>query len=115
MYMEKMNEMFHEFENTGAKMFHINPGTADDHEKWMARTGSMYDHLSDTDQKVSRRYGMIITHPEHPKVAGFTNRGFVLVDKEMDILYLWRAERPIHTVDMNSLLIDLRKALERTL
>jgi len=74
--------------------------------------GSEYDHISDTGQEVSKRCGMIITHPEHPKVAGFTNRGFVLVDKEMTIRYLWRAERPIHTIGIETLIADIRDAMK---
>jgi peroxiredoxin Q/BCP len=110
-YIEMMNEMHDEFENIGIKMYHINPASTEDHSKWMDRTGSMYDHISDTEQSVSKRYGMIITHPEHPKVIGFTNRGFVLVDREMAIRYIWRAERPIHTIDLRALVADIVKVL----
>ena len=111
-YIEIMNEMYDEFEKIGIKVFHVNPGSAEDHEEWMDRVDSRYDHISDTDQKVSKRYGMIITHPEHPKVFGFTNRGFVLVDKEMTIRLIWRAERPIHTLDIGSLISDICKTLK---
>ena len=110
-YIEAMNERYDEFESAGIRMFHVNPGSVDDHSKWMDRTGSRYDHISDTGQEISRRYGMIIDHPEHPKVAGFTNRGFVLVDAEMKIRYVWRAERPIHTLDLGSLIDDIRSIL----
>jgi len=110
-YIEKMNERFDEFENAGVKMFHLNPGSMEDHSKWMDRTDSKYDHISDVDQTVSKRYGMIVTHPEHPKIFGFTNRGFVLVDEEMTIRYIWRAERPIHTIDLRSLAADIRSTL----
>ena len=113
-YIAVMNEFFDEFENAGIRMFHLNPGAVDDHSKWMDRMDSKYDHISDTEQKISKRYSMIITHPEHPKVAGFTNRGFVLVDNEMTIRYIWRAERPIHTVEMGSLIADMRNILKST-
>ena len=111
-YIDLMNESYDEFEKAGVKMFHLNPAPIEDHSKWMDRVCSMYDHISDADQEVSRRYGMIITHPEHPKVFGFTNRGFVLVDADMTIRYLWRAERPIHTIDLRSLVADIREALK---
>jgi len=110
-YIALLNESFDEFERLGIRMFHINPGSVDDHEKWMDRTGSRYDHLSDTDQNISKGYGMIVTHPEHPKVAGFTNRGFVLVDSEMTIRYLWRANRPTDTIDPSSLLEEMGNAI----
>ena len=110
-YIELMNESYDAFEGIGVRLFHLNPSSVEDHSKWMERVCSMYEHISDTDQEVSRRYGMIITHPEHPKVFGFTNRGFVLVDTEMTIRYLWRAERPIHTVDLGSLIADIRAIL----
>ena len=111
-YIDLMNESYDEFEKAGVRMFHLNPANVEDHSKWMDRVCSKYDHISDRDQEVSRRYGMIITHPEHPKVFGFTNRGFVLVDADMTIRYVWRAERPIHTVDMVSLIAHIRKALK---
>jgi peroxiredoxin Q/BCP len=110
-YIGLMNEMYDEFERIGIKMFHINPASVEDHGKWMDRIDSLYDHISDTDQKVSKRYGMIITHPEHPKVREFTNRGFVLIDKKMRIRYIWRAERPVHTVDIADLIDKLHNIL----
>lgn len=110
-YIEKMNEYHDEFRKMGIRMFHINPSSLEDHSKWMDRMSSMYDHISDTDQKISKTYGMIITHPEHPKVFGYTNRGFVLVDREMKIRYIWRAERPIHTVDLDVLAEEVRNIL----
>ena len=102
-YITQMNDVFGEFEKLDVKVFHINPASLEDHEKWMDRMGSEYDHISDTEQKISKMYDMIITHPEHPKVFGFTNRGFVLVDDEMRIRYLWRANRPNDTVDLKLL------------
>jgi peroxiredoxin len=110
-YIGLMNEMYDEFEKLGVKIFHLNPGSADDHEKWMDRTNSMYDHVSDIEQKVSNIYDMIITHPEHPKVLGFTNRGFILVDEEMNIRYVWRANRPNDIVDIIVLADEIRNSL----
>jgi peroxiredoxin len=110
-YIGQMNEVFEEFEKTGVKMFHMNPDGIDILKGWMDRMGSMYDHISDTDQKVSKRYGMIVTHPEHPKVLGFTNRGFVLVDAEMRIRYLWRANRPNDTIDLDALISEIHGIL----
>ena len=110
-YIEMMNETYDKFEKLGIKVFHINPGPLEDHEKWMDRTDSKYDHISDKEQKISRTYGMIVTHPEHPKVLGFTNRGFVLVDKDMNIRYLWRANRPNDTVDLELLVEDIKNIL----
>ena len=111
-YIGLMNETYDEFEGIGIKVFHLNPDHIENHKAWMDRTESKYDHISDVDQKVSKMYDMIVTHPEHPKVLGFTNRGFVLVDKEMTIRYIWRADRPNDTVDLNSLLDELRNILK---
>jgi len=113
-YIEMMNEVHDRFEELGIKVFHINPGPVEDHEKWMDRMDSKYDHISDTEQRVSKRYGMIITHPEHPKVSGFTNRGFVLVDKKMIIRYVWRANRPNDTIDLLSLIGEIQNILGRS-
>jgi peroxiredoxin Q/BCP len=110
-YIGIMNEMYDEFENIGITVFHVNPDSAENHETWMDRVGSKYDHISDTDQNISKKYGMIITHPEHPAVMGFTNRGFVLIDKEMTVRYIWRAERPIHTVDLKTLIDEISDIL----
>ena len=52
-----------------------------------------------------------MTHPEHPKVLGFTNRGFVLVGADMTIRYVWRADRPNDTVDLKSLIDEIRNAI----
>jgi len=110
-YIAQMNEMFDDFDNIGIKMFHLNPDPTDVLTEWMDRTESKYDHIFDEDQKISKTHGMIVTHPEHPKVSGFTNRGFVLVDRDMVIRYLWRADRPNDTVDLRTLIDNIRGIL----
>ena len=108
-YIGEMNELYDEFEKLKIKVFHVNPDPPDVLSGWMDRTDSLYDHISDTGQEVSRRYGMIITHPEHPKVSGFTNRGFVLADRSMRIRFLWRADRPNDTLGLDEMIKELRK------
>jgi len=111
-YSEKMNEYLSDFEGLGVKVFHVNPSSVEDHAKWMERVSSEYDHISDIDQEVSRAYGMIVNDYEGP--GSLTNRGFVLVDKNMRIRYVWRAEIPPDIRDLGTLIEDIRKILRRS-
>jgi len=111
-YSEKMNEYLNDFENAGVKVFHVNDSAVEDHIKWMDRVSSEYDHISDIDQKVSRIYGMIINDYEGP--GSMINRGFVLVDADMKIRYLWRAEIPPDIRDLRTLIENIRNILRRS-
>ena len=42
---------------------------------------------------------------------GNPNRGFVLIDKDMTIRYLWRPDLPNDTVTIDELLDSVRKIL----
>jgi len=108
-YSQKMNEYIKDFKRLRIKVFHVNPSSAEDHEKWMDRISSEYDHISDTDQKVSRMYGMIINDFDGPN--SMTNRGFVLIDTYMTIRYVWRAAIPPDTRDLRELIADIKKVM----
>jgi len=110
-YSEKMNEYLNDFESLGIKVFHVNPSSVEDHTKWMDRISSEYDHISDIEQKVSRMYGMIVKDFEGP--GSITNRGFVLVDEDMIVRYVWRAEIPVDTRDLGKLVAEIRKIFNR--
>jgi Peroxiredoxin len=108
-YIEVMNERKQEFDKLGVKMVHVNPASVEEHEKWMERTESLYDHLSDTEQKVSKEYGAIVERAESPKIMGFTNREFFLIGKDMKIKYIWRAYWPTDTIPIPELLNTVRE------
>ena len=105
-YSEKMNEYLEDFERLGIKVFHVNDASVEDHIKWMDRISSEYDHISDAEQKVSCVYGMIVNDYEGP--GSIINRGFVLVDKDMIIRYVWRAEIVADIRDLGELIAELR-------
>ena len=46
------------------------------------------------------------------KIMGYTDRGFVLIDKDMTIRYIWRANIPMDTVPIDELIEDVRNALK---
>jgi len=108
-YSEKMNEYIEDFEKLNIKVFHVNDASVENHEKWMERVSSEYDHISDIDQKVSRMYGMIVNDFEGP--GSLTNRGFVLIDTKMMIRYVWRAALPPDIRDIGELIAELHEIL----
>ena len=109
-YSEKMNEFIDDFKDARIKVFHVNPSSVEDHAKWMDRASSEYDHISDTGQEVSRMYGMVVNDFDGP--GSITNRGFVLIGKDMSIRYVWRAEIPVDTRDLRELIAEIRKILK---
>ncbi|MDR2866875.1 MAG: peroxiredoxin family protein [Methanomassiliicoccaceae archaeon] len=111
-YAERLNEIKGRLDKEGVRMFQISPNTLEEHIGWMARTASEYDHLCDTDQKVSTMYGMLVG-PPHPEILPVTNRGFVLIDRKMMIRYIWRASIPADIVDTGVLIAAVRTARGR--
>jgi len=109
-YSEEMNDYFEDFEMLGISVFHVNDASVEDHVKWMDRTGSRYDHISDTGQKVSRMYGMIVKDYDGP--GSMINRGFALADKDMVIRYVWRAEIPVDTRNLRELIKEIQKVMK---
>jgi len=108
-YSEQMNEFYDHFENIGVTVFHVNPESAENHRAWMGRVASMYDHISDADQNISRMFGMLVG-PSYVKEP-LTNRGFALIDKDMTLRYIWRAEMPADIVDLRSLIVTINEIL----
>ena len=106
-YIEAMNERKEEFDKAGVKLVHINPADVEDHKKWMERTESLYDHLSDHGQTVSKEYGAIVERAESPKVIGMTNREFFLIGRDMRIKYIWRAYWPQNTIPIPELIREI--------
>lgn len=110
-YAETMNEYAGDFKKAGIRVMYINPGSVGEHEGWMRRVSSAYDNISDIDQKVSRMYGMLVGSGNGPDVTPMTNRGFVLVDGNMTVRYVWRAEMAALTLDLGPLISELREIL----
>lgn len=110
-YIAAMNERKTEFDDLGIRMFHINPETIENHAQWMDRTDSLFDHLSDEGQTVSKAYGAIVEKARSDKLLGFTNREFFLIDEKMRIRYIWRADWPTDTIPMMELISEIRSIL----
>jgi len=111
-YSERMNEFHEDLERIGVRMFHVNPETVENHKKWMERVNSVYDHISDTEQRISWMFDMIVGSWEGP--GAFTNRGFVLIDNNMVIRYLWRAAIPVDTRDLTYLIATIEDILKES-
>ena len=109
-YSEEMNDYFNDFEGAGIKVFHMNDASLEGHAKWMDRISSRYDHISDTEQKASRAYGMIVNDFDGP--GSMINRGFVLIDTDRVIRYVWRAEIPVDTRNLRELIADIKKVMK---
>ena len=52
---------------------------------WVKHTGAEYEHLSDKYNYVSRYFGCVVRKARSMKSMGNTDRGFVLIDKDMRI------------------------------
>ena len=110
-YIALMDERADEFKAMNVSLVHVNHDSVENHRAWMEHTGTSYEHLSDKDKKVSRQFGFIVRKARSPKIMGNPNRGFVLIDKDMTIRYLWRPDLPNDTVPIDELLDSVRKAL----
>jgi peroxiredoxin len=110
-YIADMIEARPRFQDLGVTMVHVNPASVEEHKEWVETTGSPFEHISDVDQEVSKRYGAIVTNEKAPKVLGYTNREFYLVDEKMIIRYIWCAEMPADAIPIAALLDELKAAL----
>jgi len=111
-YIQVMNDFRREFDKAGIKVFHVNPDSVENHRKWMERMSSEYDHISDTEQKICKTFGMVIDAPEGPHVPGQVNRGFALIDVNMILRYVWRAAMPPETRDLRTFIPEMRGILK---
>ena len=110
-YMAIMNERLPDLQRRKVELVHINPDTVENHRDWMRSTASLYEHLSDAGQKVSRDFDCIITDSPNDKIIGMTNRAFFLIDRDLRIRYCWRADVPHDTVPFDELLSRIDEAL----
>lgn len=110
-YMELMNERYDQFKELNVSLVHINEGSIESHKEWIARTESKYEHLSDTDEIITKKYDATIKQAKKETMIGRVNRCFFLVDKDMTLRYVWYAEWPMNTVPMDELFENIRKGL----
>ncbi len=110
-YIASMDERFDEFERMNVSLVHVNFDSVENHRAWMEHTGTRYEHLSDRDKSVSSYFGCIVRKARSMKIMGFTDRGFVLIDRDMRIRYLWHAKVPDETVPMDELIKNVKDAL----
>ena len=111
-YIAMMDEKVEDFKKMNVSLVHVNYDTVENHQAWIEHTGTSYEHISDPDLKVSKQFGFIVRKAKSPKIMGKTNRGFVLIDKDMTIRYLWRPNMPMNTVPIDELIEKVREALK---
>ena len=111
-YMAQLNERYDDFRSRGVTLYHLNHDSVENHRDWMKHTDSRYEIISDPDKKVSTSYGCIVVRAKSDKILGYTNRGFILVGKDMKVLYSWQAYMPMDTVPMDELFAEIDKAMK---
>jgi peroxiredoxin len=112
-YMRTMGEVREEFDKANIRVFPISPDAMESHVRVTAHTDSPYDMICDIDQEVSRAYGML-AGPENPHFVPMNTRGLVLIDSEMMIRYMWRAEIAANIKDLTELLNELNDAMSES-
>ena len=110
-YMEVMNERMPDLKERNVELVHINPEPIDNHRDWIRSTASLFEHLSDKGQLISREFDCIITKAKNEAFIGKTNRAFFLIDENLVIRYCWRADMPGDTIPMNELLAHIDTAI----
>ena len=110
-YIAMMDERADEFKAMNVSLVHVNNDTVENHLAWVKHTGTEYEHLSDKYNSVSRYFGCIVRKARSMKIMGNTDRGFVLIDKDMRIRYIWHANMPNDTVPMDELIKVVKNAL----
>ena len=110
-YMQEMNERKDLLDRLNVRLVHVNPDSVENHAKWMERTDSKFDHLSDAGQIVSKRYGAIIERAKAQELIGRTNREFFLIGTDGKIRYIWKAFFPTDTIRISELAKEIEKVL----
>ena len=110
-YIALMDERADEFKAMNVSLVHVNNDSVENHLAWVKHTGTDYEHLSDKYNLVSRYFGCIVRKARSMKIMGSTDRGFVLIDKDMRIRYIWHANMPDDIVPMDELLSEIRRVL----
>ena len=111
-YIAAMDERADDFKRMNVSLVHVNDDSVENHRAWMNHTGTSYEHVSDKGAEMSAYFGCIVRKARSPKIMGYPDRGFALIDKDMRIRYLWHASIPDETVPMDELIENVRKALE---
>jgi len=111
-YMALMNERKRELDDLNVSLVHINPESLENHRAWIRYTNSLYEHVSDASQSISRAYGAIVERARSQKILGNTNREFFLVGNDMRLKFVWRAYDPMDTLPMEELVNILRKEID---
>lgn len=112
-YMEDMNEGFDDFTKRNISLIHVNPSSVEEHRGWIKHTDSLYEHICDENQIISKEFDCIITKAKNEKIIGKTNRAFFLIDENMKIKYLWKADLPTDTVLISQLLAEIDSVLNQ--
>ena len=110
-YIALMDERADEFKAMNVSLVHVSNDSVENHLAWVKHTGTDYEHLADVDRVVSKYYGCIVRKARSMKIMGNTDRGFVLVDKDMTVRYIWHAPLPNDTVPIDELIKNVRDAL----
>ena len=110
-YIALMDERADEFRAMNVSLVHVNDDSVENHLAWVKHTGTGYEHLADVDGTVSRYFGCIVRKAKSMKIIGRTDRGFVLIDRDMTVRYIWHAEMPNDTVPIDELIRNVRDAL----
>ncbi|NLN71902.1 MAG: redoxin domain-containing protein [Thermoplasmatales archaeon] len=110
-YMALMNERKQELDDLNVSLVHINPESLENHRAWIRFTGSPYEHISDTGQKISKAYGAIVERARTQKILGYTNRELFLVGTDMRLKFVWRAYDPMDILPMEDVLEVLNREI----
>ena len=110
-YIALMDERAEEFRKMNVSLVHVNNDTVENHLAWVKHTGTDYEHLSDKYNSVSRYFGCVVRKARSMKIMGNTDRGFVLIDKDMRIRYIWHAGMPNDIVSIDELIKNVKEAM----
>jgi peroxiredoxin len=108
--MNVFNERLDELLDLGISMIGINNDSMDSHKGFKKMIGLKWELLFDCDKNVAKSYGAIVG-PGH-MVTGFTNREFILIDRDMRAKYIWRAEVPKDLPVFDDVLNGVKVALQ---
>lgn len=109
-YMNVFGERFEELTDLGLVMVGINSDSMDSHMGFKKALGLKWDLLFDKDRVVAKAFGSIVG-PGH-MVTGFTNREFHLIDKDMKVIYTWKASVPKELPVFDDVLNGVKAALQ---
>ena len=109
-YMNIFNERFEELTGLGLSMVGVNHDSMDSHKGFKKALGLKWEILFDKDKTVAKSFGSIVG-PGH-MVTGFTNREFILIDKDMRVTYTWKASIPKDLPNFDTVLNGVKDALQ---